>query len=345
MIRPSVAAMKGYVPGEQLNDPAIVKLNTNENPYPPSPRVFEAVREALTGDRLRKYPSPTGDAFRHAASDVLGVDPDSILIGNGSDDILTILTRAFVPEGGRMASLAPSYILYKSLAELQGATFETIPFPPDWNAPSPWPLTGTHLTFLANPNSPSGTALRPVDVRTLAEQVGSPFVLDEAYADFAEDNGLSLLPELPKLVVTRSFSKFYALAGIRFGIAIAAPEIVRELAKVKDSYNCDALSLAAATAAIRDQGYYAGLRSKILATRGRLTVALAELGFRVTPSHANFVWCRRTDRPVKPIYEALKAKKILIRYMDYAGYGDGLRITVGTPAEIETLLGALKEIV
>ena len=345
MIRPSITAMKGYVPGEQLNDPDIVKLNTNENPYPPSPRVFEAVREALTGDRLRKYPEPMGDTFRRAASEALGVDPDSILIGNGSDDILTILTRAVVPEGGRMASLAPSYSLYKSLAEIQGASFETVPFRPDWSAPDPWPPKGTHLTILANPNSPSGTALRPAEVRALAGRVPGAFVLDEAYADFPEDNGLSLLAELPELIVTRTFSKFYSLAGIRFGMAIAAPGVVRELAKVKDSYNCDALSLAAATAAIRDQGYYAGLRSKILATRGRLTVALAELGFRVTPSHANFVWCRRTDRPVKPIYEALKAKKILIRYMDYAGYGDGLRITVGTPAEIDTLLGALKEIV
>ena len=345
MIRQSIAAMKGYVPGEQLNDPKIVKLNTNENPYPPSPRVFDAVRDALTGDRLRKYPEPMGDTFRHAAGEVLGVDPDSILIGNGSDDILTILTRTFVPEGGRMASLAPSYILYKSLAEIQGATFDSVPFTPEWNAPAPWPLKESHLTFLANPNSPSGTTLRPTEVRTLAERIGGPFVLDEAYADFAEDNGLSLLPDVPNLVVTRSFSKFYALAGIRFGIAIAAPGIVRELAKVKDSYNCDVLSLAAATAAIRDREYYSGVRSKILATRGRLTAALAELGFRVTPSQANFVWCRRTDRPAKPIYEALKAKKILIRYMDYAGYGDGLRITVGTPAEIEALLVALREIV
>ncbi len=345
MIRPSVLAMKGYTPGEQLNDPGIVKLNTNENPYPPSPRVFEAVRAALTGDRLRKYPEPMGDTFRRAASEVLGVSPDSILIGNGSDDILTILTRTFVPEGGRVASLTPSYTLYKSLAEIQGASFETVPFAADWTLPTPWLLKDTHLTFLANPNSPSGTALRPEEVRALAEQVPGVFVLDEAYADFAEDNGLSLLAECPNLVVTRSFSKFYALAGIRFGLAVAAPEIVRELAKVKDSYNCDVLSLAAAATAIQDQDYYAGLRSKILATRGRLSAALAELGFRITPSQANFVWCRRDDRPVKPIYEALKAKKILIRYMAYAGYGDGLRITVGTPAEVETLLAELREIV
>ena len=344
MIRPSILAMKGYTPGEQLNDPDIVKLNTNENPYPPSPAVFEAVRAALTGDQLRKYPQPTGDTFRRAASEVLGVPADSILIGNGSDDILTILTRAFVPEGGRMASLTPSYSLYRSLAEIQGATFQTVPFESDWSAPKPWPLKDTHLTFLANPNSPSGTVLRPAAVKALAAEVPGMFVLDEAYADFAEDNGLSTLAKLPNLVITRTFSKFYALAGIRFGFAIAAPEIIRELAKVKDSYNCDALSLAAATAAIRDRDYYAGLRSKILATRGRLSVALAELGFRVTPSHANFLWCQRDDRTVKPIYEALKLRKILVRHMDYAGYGDGLRITVGTRSEIEKLLVALKAI-
>ena len=344
MIRPSILAMKGYTPGEQLNDPDIVKLNTNENPYPPSPAVFEAVRAALTGDQLRKYPQPTGDTFRQVASEVLGVPADSILIGNGSDDILTILTRTFVPEGGQIASLAPSYSLYRSLAEIQGATFQTVPFQPDWSVPNPWPLEGTHLTFLANPNSPSGTVLRLPEIAALAAQVPGMFVLDEAYADFAEDNGFSLLAKLPNLVITRTFSKFYALAGIRFGFAIAAPEIIRELAKVKDSYNCDALSLAAATAAIRDRDYYAGLRSKILATRGRLSVALAELGFRVTPSHANFLWCQRDNRPVKPIYEALKARKILVRYMDYVDYGDGLRITVGTRSEIEKLLVALKAI-
>lgn len=334
--------MSGYVPGEQLNSPDVVKLNTNENPYPPSPRVFDAVRAALTGDVFRKYPQPLGDTFRRAASRVLNVDPDSILIGNGSDDILTILTRAFVPEGGRMVSLSPSYILYKSLAEIQGATFRTVPFTPDWTPPRPWPIRDAHLTFLANPNSPSGTVLRPAAVAKLAAEVGGPFVLDEAYADFAETNGLELIGTIPDFVVTRTFSKFYALAGIRFGLAIAEPKLIRELVKVKDSYNCDALALAAATAAIEDQEYYADVRAKIIATRGRMTVALTELGFAVTPSQANFVWCRRTDRPVKPIYEALKAKKVLVRYMNYLDFGDGLRISVGTPAEVDKLLTELR---
>ncbi len=343
-IRTAIAAMSGYVPGEQLNSPAVVKLNTNENPYPPSPKVFDAVRAALTGDVFRKYPPPLGDTFRKAAGRVLNVDPDAILIGNGSDDILTILTRAFVPDGGRMASLTPSYILYKSLAEIQGATFQMVPFTPDWTPPRPWPIRGADLTFLANPNSPSGTVLRPDAVAELAAEVDGPFVLDEAYAEFAETNGLGLIGTIPNLVVTRTFSKFYALAGIRFGMAVADPALVRELVKVKDSYNCDALALAAATAAIEDQEYYAGVRGKILATRGRLTVALTELGFAVTPSQANFVWCRRSDRPVKPLYEALKVRNVLVRYMAYAGFGDGLRVTVGTPAEVDTLLTELRAV-
>lgn len=342
-MRPNIRDMAGYTPGEQINAAHVIKLNTNENPYPPSPKVFDAVRAALTGDKLRKYPQPLGDTFRASAGKVLGVSPDSILIGNGSDDILTILTRAFVPEGGVISSLTPSYSLYKSLADIQGAKLVTVPFTADWTPPDPWPAKGAHLSFLANPNSPSGTALRPEQVVKFAEQVNGPLVLDEAYADFCEWNGLELVGNIPNLIVTRTFSKYYALAGIRFGFAVAAPELVRQLVKVKDSYNCDVLSLAAATAAIEDQDYYAGLRSKMIATRGRMTVELTELGFTVTPSRANFVWCRH-EKPVKPIYEALKAKNILVRYMKYEGYGDGLRISVGTTAEVETLLGALRAI-
>jgi histidinol-phosphate aminotransferase len=336
--------MAGYTPGEQINTPHVVKLNTNENPYPPSPKVFDAVRAALTGDGLRKYPQPLGDTFRAAAGRVLGVSPDSILIGNGSDDILTILTRAFVPEGGVMASPTPSYSLYKTLADIQGAKFVAVPFGEHWTPPTPWPVTGVHLTFLANPNSPSGTALRPEQVAKFAAEVNGPLVLDEAYADFCEWNGLELVGQVPNLIVTRSFSKYYSLAGVRFGCAVAEPGLIRELVKAKDSYNCDVLSLAAATAAIEDQEYAAGVRAKVLATRGRLAVELTELGFTVTPSQANFLWCRRDDRPVKPVYEALKAKNILIRYMSYPAYGDGLRISIGTPAEVEQLLAALRAI-
>jgi histidinol-phosphate aminotransferase len=335
--------MRGYTPGEQLNDSDIIKLNTNENPYPPSPKVFEAIRSALTGDRLRKYPQPLGDSFRQEAGRVLNVDPDSILIGNGSDDILTILTRSFVPEGGLVVSPTPSYLLYRTLAEIQGARFECIRYTADWRLPDPWPGRGD-LTFIANPNSPSGTVIPPAEIARLAEQIApAPLVLDEAYADFAETNGLDLPRARENVIVTRTLSKSYSLAGIRFGFAVARPEVLRELVKVKDSYNCDVLSLAAATASIEDQGYLREVRAKIIATRERMQPALTALGFEVTPSHANFLWCRRADRPVKPIYEELKRRKILVRYMNYDGY-DGLRISVGTDAEIDKLLAELKAI-
>lgn len=342
-LRPNISAMAGYTPGEQPQQDGIVKLNTNENPYPPSPRALEAMAELLRSDRLRKYPDPLGGAFRQSAAKVLGVEPDNFLIGNGSDDILTILTRAFVPEGGLIVSPTPSYLLYKTLADIQGARFEAVPFTPDWQLPSPWPMREVYshkreanLTLVANPNSPTGTIVSNTALALLASKLHGPLVVDEAYADFAETNALELT-RLPNVIVTRTLSKSYSLAGLRFGFAIASSELIRELVKVKDSYNCDALSLAGAQAALEDQAYFQGTRAKIIATRSRMTAELRQLGFDVLPSHANFVWATRTDRPVKPIFEELKARKILVRYMNYASYGDGLRISVGSDPEIDRL--------
>jgi histidinol-phosphate aminotransferase len=341
-VRPNIAAMAGYVPGEQPRGGGFIKLNTNESPYPPSPKVFEAIREALTGDRLRKYPEPLGDTFREAAAAVLSVRPEQILIGNGSDDILTILTRTFVPEGGLIASPTPSYTLYRSLAEIQGARFATAPFKPDWALPNPWPGETPDLLFVANPNSPTGTFVDTLAINQLARQLNRPVVCDEAYVDFAPTatDGLPYTGN-PNFIVTRTLSKSYALAGIRFGFAVAHPDVIRELVKVKDSYNCDVLSLAAATAALRDRDYLTETRGKILTTRTRLTKSLQDLGFTVLPSEANFVWARRSDRPVKPLYEGLKERRILVRYMNYSGYGDGLRVSVGTDAEIDRFLSEL----
>jgi histidinol-phosphate aminotransferase len=339
-VRHNIRAMAGYVPGEQPQDGGFIKLNTNENPAQPSPRVVAALQAALTGDRLRKYPDPTGNAFRQTAARVLGVDPDSILIGNGSDDILTIVTRTFVREGGLVVSPTPSYILYRSLAEIQGGRFEAVPYTADWRLPDPWPTPRACLTFIANPNSPSGTCVPAANLAQFADNLDGPLIVDEAYVDFADHHCLHLAAR-PNVVVTRSLSKSYALAGIRFGYAVAQPALVREFIKVKDSYNCDALSLEAARAALEDQEYLRSTRQKILATRTRLTAALEGLGFDVTPSQANFVWCRRGDRAVKPLYAELKQRRILVRYMAYEGYGDGLRITVGTDAEIDRLLEEL----
>jgi len=343
-IRPCIGAMTGYVPGEQPQSDGFIKLNTNENPYPPSPRVIEAIQNCLTGDRIRKYPDPTARQFREAAAQLHRINPDWIIVGNGSDEILTMLTRVFVPEGGLIVSMSPSYILFKSLAEIQGASFQDVPFSSHWDLPSDWPAPQAQLIFLTNPNSPSGTMVSPQRLQSWAESLKCPLVLDEAYVDFAQWNGLHLAQQ-GLAIVTRSLSKSYSLAGIRFGYAIAEPGLIRELLKVKDSYNCDALSQVAATAALEDQAYFRGTRAKVLATRARMASQLINLGFEICPSQANFLWCRRADRPVKPMYEELKRRRILVRYMTYPDYGDGLRISVGTDPDIERLFEELERLV
>jgi histidinol-phosphate aminotransferase len=344
-LRSAIRAMDGYAPGEQPREAGFVKLNTNENPYPPSPRVLAAIQKALAcGEILRKYPDPLGTAFRETAGRVLGVDPGGILIGNGSDDILTIITRAFVPETGLVVSPTPSYLLYKTLAEIQGARYQTVPYTPQWGLPESWPLPQANLTFVANPNSPSGTVVAAQELENLADQLTGPLVVDEAYVEFADQHALRLA-RLANVIVTRTFSKSHALAGLRFGFAVARPELIRELIKVKDSYNCDALSLEGATAALEDQDYYHATRARIIATRSRLEKALRQMGFDVCPSQANFVWCRKQSASVRTIFEELKKRKILVRYMVYEGHGDGLRITVGTDDEIDQLLAVMKELV
>ena len=233
--RANIRAMAGYVPGEQPRDDDFIKLNTNENPYPPSPKVLEAIENALVGgEKLRKYPDPLGTAFRQTAGQVLGVDPNAILIGNGSDDILTIVTRAFVGEKGLVVSPTPSYLLYRTLAELQGARFQTVPYTSDWQLPDPWPIAKPNLTLVANPNSPSGTAVSLPNLEHLAAQLDGPLVIDEAYVDFADENALSLAGK-KNVIITRSLSKSYSLAGMRFGYAVADQTLVQELVKIKDT--------------------------------------------------------------------------------------------------------------
>jgi histidinol-phosphate aminotransferase len=343
-LRPSIRAMAGYTPGEQPQVDGIIKLNTNENPYPPSSRVLAAIAECLRGDRLRKYPDPLGAAFRRTAARLFDVDPDAILIGNGSDDILTIVTRAFVPEGGLVVSPTPSYLLYRTLAEIQGARFHAVPYAPDWQLPRPWPIGDANLTLVANPNSPTGTCVPLSVLESLAHDLNGPLIVDEAYVDFADAHAASLA-RLPNVIVTRTLSKSYSLAGLRFGYAIAQPSLVRELIKVKDSYNCDMLSLAGATAALEDQEHLQATRTKIVATRARLTAALEQLSFDVLPSQANFIWATRSDVSVQPIFEELKRQRILVRYMNYPGHGDGLRISIGSDVEIDRLLEELQKII
>ncbi len=267
-----------------------------------------------------------------------------ILAGNGSDDLLTIVTRAFVGPGDVVVAPTPSYILYKTLAELQNARIVLVPFEPDWTLKADrFAVEHAKLAFLANPNSPSGTSLPPECVGELAGKLACPLIVDEAYVDFADWDCVGLVRENPNVIVTRSLSKGSGLAGLRFGYLIASSEIVSGLIKVKDSYNCDSLSLAGAAAALLDVDYTAGVRAKVLETRKRLTDAMRGFGYRVPDSRANFVWCLGGP-PAASVYDALKSRGILVRLMRYDGYPDGLRITVGTDQEIDRLMDTLGSI-
>ncbi|MBN2217195.1 MAG: histidinol-phosphate transaminase [Pirellulales bacterium] len=341
--RPEIEAMTGYQPGEQPQTQRIIKLNTNENPYPCSPVVVETIRRTAA-ESLRRYPDPMAEPFRRRAAEVLGIEPDWILCGNGSDDLLTIVTRALVGQGQLLRLPYPSYILYKTLAELQGARSEEVRFAPDWSVPDAFAdgAEELRLVFLANPNSPSGTVVSPARVLELAERLPCPLLVDEAYVDFAEMNCLDLVARCERIIVSRSLSKSYALAGLRFGYLVAQPHLVEQFTKVKDSYNCDAVSIAAAAAALGDRAWLAENRAKILATRARLTERLRKLNFNVVDSQANFVWATHDSAAVRPIFERLRHEGIYIRYMNYAGWGDGLRVSVGTDPHIDRFLERLE---
>ena len=344
LFRENIEAMGGYVPGEQPQQDDTIKLNTNENPYPPSPRVIEAIRRAA-GARLRKYPDPVANAFRDAAAKQFGVTRDQIIAGNGGDDILTIVTRALAGPGDRVISPSPSYTLYRVLAQLQDARFEAVPFAHGWRLPDDFGDTDVRLAFVPNPNSPTGTMVSNEALLAVADRIGGALLVDEAYVDFADTSAHELVGRHPRVIVLRSMSKSYSLAGARFGFAIASEPVIAGLMKVKDSYNCDALSMAAATAAIEDQDYMRKTREQICATRVRLTGRLRAMGFDVLDSQSNFVWTEHARVPAREIYEKLKARKILVRYMDYAGQLEGNRISIGTDEEIDALLDALTQIV
>ena len=354
--RPNVDAIQGYIPGEQPQDSGWVKLNTNENPYPPSPRVIEAL-ERVIRDRLNLYPDPLGTKFREAVANLFHLDPDWVLPANGSDENLTILMRSFIDSQDLVLYPYPSYILYETLVDLQGGRHERLQLKPDWSWDLPAAQAATaqaKMTILPNPNSPTGNRWSDRDIISLIPPHGL-LVLDEAYGDFADQphQGELLRGEHgSQIVVTRTLSKSYSLAGLRVGFALAHPDLIAGMRKMKDSYNCDKLSLAGGTAAIEDQPWMLANTAKIRATRQRLTAGLKELGCDVVPSQANFVWATHAKIPHRQIYEQLKQRKILVRFMVFSDYAHsptnevtGLRITVGTDPEIDQLLGALKEII
>ncbi len=342
-IRPTIREMHGYTPGEQpAPGERIVKLNTNENPYPPSERVMQAIAGA-SAELLRRYPNPTADLFRDAAAKLHGVTRNHILAGNGSDDILTIATRTFIPPHGILAFPDPTYSLYPVLAKLQDAKSLPIPWDRDWSLPTAaLAASNAQAIFLANPNAPSATFVSPLKVADLARKFSGLLLVDEAYADFADDNCASLVDEFPNLVVLRTLSKAYSLAGLRFGYAIAQPNVIAQMMKVKDSYNCDALSIVAATAALEDQAYARSTWDNIKAERTRLSAELTQLGWTVLPSQANFVLASVPTGDGKSMYQGLKEQGILVRYFDLPGLKDKIRITIGHSHENNALLAGIK---
>jgi histidinol-phosphate aminotransferase len=339
-----IRATPAYVPGQQPAAGAqVVKLNTNENPYPPSPRVLEAMERGVA-ETIRLYPDPDATALRRQASLVYGVPIDSILVGNGSDELLSLVVRAVVEPAQAVAYPVPTYSLYRTLVDLHAARAAEVPFPGDWSIPPALADVGAPLTFLCNPNSPSGTFVPVAAIAALARQVRGVLVVDEAYVDFASDHALRLLPEHPNVLVLRTFSKSFSLAGLRVGLAFGNPELIDGLRTVKDSYNVNRLTQLGAEAALTDLPTMQRHVARIQATRTALTAALERLAFVVPPSEANFVLARSPGRSMGPVVQALAARGILVRHFAVPGLDDALRITVGTDQEIALLLAALREV-
>ena len=348
LITAHVRRLKPYVPGEQPASKRVVKLNTNENPYPPSPMCEQALR-GFDLDRLRRYPDPVFAELRGALAALAGVEPERIFVGNGSDEILSLLARAFVEDDESIGSLDPSYSLYQTLAAIRNVKWRGYP---TVAAKSGAALAkrihpSTSLFIWTNPNAPTGEFAEPDEIAAFAKAFRGVTVVDEAYADFARGNCMALAASRRNrsIVVMRTFSKSYSLAGMRVGWCVGPRDLIEALYKVKDSYNVDAVAQAVALAAIRDQAWMRSNVRRIVATRNRFTAALKARGWDVLPSESNFVFARppKTQRAAK-LFAALKAKNIFVRYFKGSKTGDRLRITIGTDAQMKKLTKAIDEL-
>lgn len=341
--RSAVDVMTGYIPGEQPKPGTpIIKLNTNENPYSPSPQAIEVLRH-LDSEWLRRYPDPFAKDFCRAVSEALGVPADWVIVGNGSDELLNVIIRASAEGSDRKVVYPmPTYVLYRTLAAMQPAEVVEIDYPPDFQLPIDELVAAKGaITFIASPNSPSGHLVPLADLRVLAQQLAGILVIDEAYTDFAEYSALPLVQEFENVVILRTLSKGYSLAGLRMGFGIANPQLLAGLFKIKDSYNIDAIATAVGTAAMRDQAYKNACAEKVKKSRAKLTVELKNVGFQVLDSQGNFILGTPPQGNAEQLYLALKARGILVRYFKQLGLEDKLRITVGTEEQNQTLIEAL----
>ncbi len=341
--RPSVARAKGYVPGEQPTDSDYIKLNTNESPYPPSPKVVEAVRRAVDAS-LRMYPEPTARSLREKVGQVYGFDPREIIIGNGMDDLLSIAVRSFVEPAESVITTYPTYTLYTTLAELHGASVVTHELTETFDLPETIFSSTGKLALISNPNSPTGK-LHPLDdITRLCAAFPGVVVIDEAYVDFADTNAIELARNYKNVLVMRTLSKSFSLAGMRIGFAVGHESLIAEMMKVKDSYNVNRLSQVAAWYALDDIDVMRTNIEKIVATRSRTAAALADLGFDVVPSASNFLLVTHPAVPAKTIFDELASRHILVRYFDAPRLSDSLRISIGSDTEMNTLIHNIKQI-
>jgi len=354
-IRPLVESLHAYVPGEQPKIPGLIKLNTNENPYPPSPQVIRAVKAAVDG-RLRLYPNPNAGILRERLAKLHGCRPENVIIGNGSDELLAMAVRAFVePEtstdAGRCQGFSPSYSLYPVIAKQHGASWSSVPLMPDFTLP---PLRGLRdmgdwsddaaLTFVTTPNAPSGTGYDVKALAALCRQLTGVVILDEAYVDFASHDAMALATKLPNVLVSRTFSKGYSLCFQRVGYFVGPRVLIAALDKIRDSYNVNGLGQVAAVATLDDLPYYRRNFRRVIATRTRLAERLTALGFQVLPSETNFLFAKPPKFSAKAWLAKLRAKKILVRWFGQPETRDYLRITVGTDAEASAVLAAARAI-
>jgi len=330
-----------YTPGEQPQEGGFIKLNTNENPYPPSPEVLDAIRK-IPPEKYRLYPDPVCGKIRTLLAQKHAVSKDQIFIGNGSDEVLRLLFQAFLSRGETLAITDPSYSLYPVLAQTLGAKVRTFPLGVQGELPVAPDFSGIKVCAVANPNPPLGISYSYDELESLVSSHDSVlFIIDEAYVDFAERNALELIRHYKNTVITRSLSKSYSLAGIRVGYALGNQALVQNLYKIKDSYNVNHLSQAAALAAFRSEDYYHDTILKIKQDRDFLTRELRNLGFKVYDSSGNFVFAQSGDG--KSLYNKLKQEKILVRYFDTPRLRRGVRITIGTHEEILALLKVLQK--
>ena len=341
--RDNIEKTAGYTPGFQPKAADVIKLNTNENPYPPSPDVLNALAR-IQPEQLRRYPDPLADTFRIAAAEVHGVRPENIMCTNGGDELLSMAIRAFCDEKRTVAYPVPTYSLYPVLANMQNCKAIEIPFDKEFNLPAGLVKSKAALTIVCNPNSPSGTFISIDELASLADEIDGVLLVDEAYVDFALENCISLVGSLDNVIILRSMSKGYSLAGVRFGYAIADKNLIAGLMKLKDSYNVDTPAITAATAAIKDRKYFTETIEKIKAQRELLTGQLRSLKFDVPKSYSNFILAESKNHPADVIFRKLEQRNIFVRHWQSPGLENKIRISVGTQEQNEKLISALKEI-